>query len=105
MLSICKDRKRKYQSLGISIDPKFWNFQKNEPKPNCPNREKIQKIILTKKSELQNKILELHAETKDFTPTSLLNDKDNKIELKSVVQSQHTTANLRNKIKEQQNQG
>ena len=84
MLSICKDRKRKYQSLGISIDPKFWNFQKNEPKANCPNREQIQKIILTKKSELQNKILELHAETKDFTPTTLLNVNENKIDLKSV---------------------
>ena len=84
MLCVCKDRKRKYQSLGLSIHPDFWNFNKNEPKSNCPNREQIQKIILTKKSELQNKILELHAETKDFTPTTLLNVKENKFELKSV---------------------
>ena len=84
MLCVCKDRKRKYQSLGLSIHPDFWNFNKNEPKSNCPNREQIQKIILTKKSELQNKVLELQAETKDFTPTTLLNSKENKFELKSV---------------------
>ena len=84
LLCICKDRKCKYQSLGISVNPKFWNFQKSEPKANCPNREQIQKIILKKKSELQNKILELQAETKDFTPTTLLNAKENKIDLKSI---------------------
>ena len=84
LLCICKDRKRKYQSLVISVNPKCWNFQKSEPKVNCPHKEQIQKIILTKKSELQNKILELQAKTKDFTPTTLLNAKENKFELKSV---------------------
>ena len=49
MLRICKDGKKKYQSLGISVNPKFWNFKKNEPKPKCPNFEQIQKIILDKK--------------------------------------------------------
>ena len=39
VLRITKDRKRKYQSLGISVKPEHWDFVKNKPKPNCPNRE------------------------------------------------------------------
>lgn len=57
ILCICKDRKRKYQSLGISVKTQFWDFQKNKPKTNCPNKELILKIILDKESEYQKKIL------------------------------------------------
>ena len=39
MLRICKDRKTKYQSLGISVNPDHWDFHKNRPKPNCPNED------------------------------------------------------------------
>ena len=37
MVRICKDGKKKYVSVGISVKAKHWNFDKNEPKPNCPN--------------------------------------------------------------------
>ena len=30
MLRVCKDGKAKYQSLGISVNSKHWNFKKNE---------------------------------------------------------------------------
>jgi len=56
MLRVTKDGKAKYQSLGISVNSKRWNFKKNEPKPKCPNFEQIQKIILDKKLEVQKKI-------------------------------------------------
>ena len=59
MLRICKDGKRKYQSLGISVNPKYWDFKKNVPKSKCPNLEYIQKIILDKKLELQERVLEM----------------------------------------------
>jgi len=32
MLRITKERKRKYSSIGISLNPIFWDFQKNKPK-------------------------------------------------------------------------
>ena len=32
MLCVTKDRKRKYQGLGISVNPKFWDFGKERPK-------------------------------------------------------------------------
>ena len=53
MLQVSKSGKRKYQSLGISIKPHYWDFTRNKPKPNCPNKEYIQKIILDKQTELQ----------------------------------------------------
>ena len=53
MLRICKQGKMKYLSLGISVDPKFWDFKKNQPKPSCPHRELIQKIILDKKPSIR----------------------------------------------------
>ena len=67
MLRVCKDNKKKYQSLGISVNPKYWDFSKNEPKPKCPNYEHIQKIILDKKLEVQKKMLDLHADQKEYT--------------------------------------
>ena len=75
MLRICKNGKKKYQSLGISINPKFWDFSKNEPTPNCPNRDYIKKIILDKQAELQTKILELNTFRKSYTAQTLIDNK------------------------------
>jgi hypothetical protein len=46
MIQISKDGKRKYQSLGISINADNWDFQKNKPKPKCPNIPLIYWIYL-----------------------------------------------------------
>ncbi|MDR2948834.1 MAG: site-specific integrase [Prevotella sp.] len=83
MIRICKDRKTRYKSLGISINPTFWDFSKNQPKTNCPNRDYIEKIIIDRKAELQKKILELKAEEKEFTASTLIKPKE-KHRLKSV---------------------
>ena len=83
MLCISKDRKRKYQSLGISVKVEHWDFQKNKPKPNCPNKELINKIILDKELEFQKKVLELRAEDKEFTASTLIAPKI-KIKIKTV---------------------
>ena len=83
MLQVSKSGKRKYQSLGISIKPRYWDFTRNKPKPNCPNKDYIQKIILDKQTELQQRMLELNSEQKEYT-TTLLNDENKKFELKTV---------------------
>ena len=64
------------QSLGISVNPKYWDFTRNKPKPNCPNKEYIQKIILDKQRELQQRRLELNVEQKEYTTTTLLNNEN-----------------------------
>ena len=84
MLCITKDRKRKYQSLGISVNPKYWDFEKERPKANCPNKELILKIILDKDNEYQKQILEYKSEQKDFTASTLLAAKSNRIINKTV---------------------
>lgn len=72
MLCVTKDGKRKYQSLKVSILPQFWDFIKNKPKRNCPNKEFIQKLINDKIEEYTQQILEFTVEQKDFTATKLL---------------------------------
>ena len=77
MLRVCKDTKVKYQSLGISVSPEHWDFNRNRPKPNCPNRELILKIILEKEAEFQRQILELQSDNKEFTASTLIAPKVN----------------------------
>ena len=72
MIRLCKDKKLKYVSLGISIHPQHWNFKKNTPKTNCPNKELIQKIINEQISKYSELLLTLKAENKDFTVNSLI---------------------------------
>ena len=86
MLQISKGEKRKYQSLGISVLPRYWGFTRNKPKPNCPNKEYIQKIILNKQTELQQRMLEFNSEQKEYNTTTLLNDENKKFELKTLCQ-------------------
>jgi len=72
MIRVCKDGKKKYKSLGICVNPEFWDFEKERPKANCPNRELILKIILQKEIEYQKQILELKADEKEFTASTLI---------------------------------
>lgn len=72
MLRVTKDRKRKYVGLGVSVNPKFWNFSKNEPKAACPNREYIEMLIADKIKAYSAKIIEFKVAKQDITPTSLV---------------------------------
>jgi hypothetical protein len=67
MLQISQNGRRKYQSIGVSIDPKYWDFQKGKPKPNCPDGELFQKIILDRVTEVQRQILEFSSNQKEYT--------------------------------------
>lgn len=72
MLRVTKDRKRKYVSLGISVNPENWDFSKNQPKADCPNREYIELLIADKLKEYSAKIIELKATNQEFTSTTLI---------------------------------
>ena len=84
MLRIIKNRKISYKSLKISVDAKYWDFEKSEPKSNCPNKDLINKIILRTKLEYQSKILEKRANDEEFTATSLINEEKQEIKAKTV---------------------
>lgn len=72
MLRVTKDRKRKYVSLGISVNPENWDFSRNQPKAECPNREYIELLIADKLKEYSAKIVELKATNQEFTSTTLV---------------------------------
>lgn len=72
MLCIYKDGKRKYQSIGISLKPQYWDFEKNQLKAKCPNRAYINKIITEKISSINNEVIRLQSENRNFTATSII---------------------------------
>ena len=72
MIRICKDNKKKYKSLGVSIHSQYWDFEKNKPRRNCPNKEAIQSLITEKVKEYSEQILEFKLESKDYTATKLV---------------------------------
>ena len=86
MVRVCKDGKKKYQSLGISIHPSHWDFKKNEPNESCPNRDEIRMLIQQKLFELQKTILSKRIEGKEFTASSLLKPKVASLSLHNNVE-------------------
>lgn len=72
MLRVTKDRKRKYSSIGISVNPVYWDFVKNKPKRNCPNKVKIERLIAEKIRLCREQMIDFQTENKDFTATSLV---------------------------------
>ena len=66
MIRICKDGKKKYVSLGVSVRAEHWNFEKSVPKSNCPDREHINILIANWKIQCK-----LPPKTKRFCPLVL----------------------------------
>lgn len=85
MIRICKDGKKKYITLGVSVLPQFWDFEKNKPKRNCPNRLQIEKLILQRGQEYSDQIIEFTTENKHFTVTTLV-EKVNKPTVNRTVE-------------------
>ena len=71
-IRICKNRKTRYISLNVSTKAEHWDFDKNQPKDNSPDKELLDKLIAKKISEIRTKIVELKSENKDFTASSLV---------------------------------
>ena len=71
-IRICKNRKTRYINLGVSTKLEEWDFEKNQPKSTCPNREMLEKLISSKISEVKSKIVELKSEDKEFSATTLV---------------------------------
>ena len=71
MLRISQGKLRYFKSLGISIKSSLWNFDKEEPKRNYPNREQLLNILNLTRQKYVNMMFELKMLGKDFTPQSL----------------------------------
>lgn len=84
MIRVFKDKTRKYKSLGISLHPIYWDFEKNTPKKNCPNRELIEKIIAEKKKSYLEQILMFRAMNRDYTASTLVDKVEKSHQIKTV---------------------
>jgi len=84
MLRVTKEMKRKYVSLGISVHPKHWDFDKDAPKPNCPNKNLILNIIDKKTMEYRKQLLEFQNIEKDFSAQKLVDSVNKPLKKKSV---------------------
>ena len=71
MLRLTKSGKRKYVSLGVSVKEEHWDFKKNTPKRNCPDRDFILAIIEKRVAEYRARINEYRLENKDYTLETL----------------------------------
>ena len=84
MLRISKEGRRTMKSLGVSVDPKFWNFDTNQPKPNCPNRQLIRQIMLKYESEYNGKILAKEMNEEEFTPQMIIAEQKGRIKTQTL---------------------
>ena len=73
MMRVTKNRKLAYKSLGISCDPKLWDFEKQLPRKSHPKKEKLEKIINKKLSAYSDEALEMKVYEKEFTGKGLIN--------------------------------
>ena len=84
MICVCKGGKRKYISLGISVNPIFWDFKKGKPKRNCPNREQINLLIKEQEQKYSEQVMEFSAKGKDYTLSTLVDTVDTSLKAKTV---------------------
>lgn len=84
MIRVCKDRKRKYISIGLSINPIYWDFTKNAPKPQCPNKEALTTLITQKLHAYSEQIMEFKAMDRDYTASTLVEKVSKPGKLKTV---------------------
>ena len=84
MVCVCKNRKRRYISLGVSVKPQFWDFEKSKPKRNCPNREQLNKLISETEQKYVEQVMEFSTMQRDYTATTLVETVDNASRSKTV---------------------
>jgi len=76
MVRVAKDGKRSLKSLGVSINPVYWDFKKNCPKKNCPNRAELMKLISQTLSKYQGRAIEAKSKGEDVSVFSLIEEKN-----------------------------
>ena len=72
MLRLTQFGKRKHVSLGVSVNEQFWDFSKNKPKKNCPDKDLLIAVIDREVSLFRNQINQLKKEGKDCSLDALV---------------------------------
>lgn len=77
MLKFTQNGHRTLKSLGISVNPKHWDFRKNCLKSICPNYTELSAIISQALAHYQQKLLEGKALGKSCSLNRFVEDEDN----------------------------
>jgi hypothetical protein len=64
MVRVSHLRDRKYASTGLLFPAKWWDFQKDEPRRNHPERKLLETILAQKRASYHTKLLALESEKK-----------------------------------------
>lgn len=99
MVRVCKDGKKKYQSLGISILPSHWDCKRNEPNDRCPNEDEIKILIQQRLCDIQKTILSKRIDGKDYTATTIITSVTEQSKPAKTVGEYYLTYIIRNLIK------
>jgi integrase/recombinase XerD len=70
-LRIIKDRKAKFVSLGIKINPKDWNPELSRVRKSYPNSQRMNNYIAHKIAEAEGVALEMETNSKFVSPKSI----------------------------------
>jgi len=84
MVRVAKDGKRSMKSLGVSVNPAYWDFSKNTPKKNCPNRAMLMQLISQTLLEYQGKVMEVKIKGENATISSIMEENRNGLALITV---------------------
>ena len=92
MVRVAKDGKRSMKSLGVSVNPIYWDFSKNCPKKNCPNRAVLVQLISQTLLKYQGKVIEVKANGVEVTASTIMSECE--IDLKRVTLEDFLTSHI-----------
>ena len=72
-LRITKDRKSSFTHLGYSLHENEWDDKGQKVKKSHPNSTRLNNLILKKKAELSDKLIDLQAQQKDISVSAIRN--------------------------------
>ena len=70
-IRIIKDRKTKFISMGIKVDPKYWNEEKMCLRKGATNYHEINNFILQKRADIEKTSIDLEANTQNVTSSQI----------------------------------
>lgn len=70
-IRITQDRKSRFLSLGISVEPKYWNENKSTIKKGATNYKELNAYILQKRAEIERTSLDLNTRSKRVTSNTI----------------------------------